>query len=482
VTVTHPLFPNVRRSPYFAETLAAGASAFMPYNHMYMPISYGRDPRDEYTALTTRVTLWDVGAERQTALTGRDAVRLADHLATRDLSAIEVGQCRFTLICDPEGLIMTEPIVIRPFADTVWISHGDVDLTLWARGLAISGGYDATVHEPDVAPMQLQGPRSVDVINAVTPDVDGLAFYRARETSIAGVPCIVTRTGWSREHGYEIYPLSSGNATRVWTALRDAGEEHDLMVIGPNLSRALEGAITDTHYYVNSGMNPYEAGQGRLVDLDHGPFVGQEALRAGRRAVPADGRILAGHRRTRSGHRSRPLGCVLLRPRTPGGDRPARRRPRTRRAHADSPPRRHGPGRGGRSSLCQLNRKRGDPIVTAEEAMVAICRCWDELDADALAALFTADGAYEDPLKPDTLRGIDDVREGNRPAMAALTECRVTLGHSLAQGDLGFAEGEFRSALAGGGRLDFPFALIVEMENGLVKRAAEYFDTKRLLG
>jgi ketosteroid isomerase-like protein len=119
--------------------------------------------------------------------------------------------------------------------------------------------------------------------------------------------------------------------------------------------------------------------------------------------------------------------------------------------------------------------------VTAEEAMVAICRCWDELDADALAALFTADGAYEDPLKPDTLRGIDDVREGNRPAMAALTECRVTLGHSLAQGDLGFAEGEFRSALAGGGRLDFRFALIVEMENGLVKRAAEYFDTKRLL-
>jgi len=62
-------------------------------------------------------------------------------------------------------------------------------------------------------------------------------------------------------------------------ALSDAGKEYDLMVMGPNLSRALEGAITDTHYYVNSGMNPYEAGQGRLVDLDHGPFVGQDALR-----------------------------------------------------------------------------------------------------------------------------------------------------------------------------------------------------------
>ena len=120
--------------------------------------------------------------------------------------------------------------------------------------------------------------------------------------------------------------------------------------------------------------------------------------------------------------------------------------------------------------------------MTADQAMVAICRCWDRLDVDALAALFTADGTYEDPLKPATLRGVDDVREGNRPAMAALSTCEVTLGHTLASGDLGFAEGEFRSALVEGGRLDFPFALIVEMDGGLVKRAAEYFDTKRLLG
>ena len=120
--------------------------------------------------------------------------------------------------------------------------------------------------------------------------------------------------------------------------------------------------------------------------------------------------------------------------------------------------------------------------MTADEAMMAICRSWDDLDADALAALFTKDGTYEDPLKPGALRGVDDVREGNRPAMAALSTCEVTLGHTLARGDLGFAEGEFRSALVAGGRLDFPFALIVEMEGGLVKRAAEYFDTRRLLG
>jgi ketosteroid isomerase-like protein len=121
-------------------------------------------------------------------------------------------------------------------------------------------------------------------------------------------------------------------------------------------------------------------------------------------------------------------------------------------------------------------------VVTTDEAISAICRCWEQLDADALAALFTPDGAYEDPLKPGALRGVEELREGNRPAMVALAKCEITLGHTLTEGDLGFAEGEFRSALTEGGRLDFPFALIVEMEDGLVKRAAEYFDTKRLLG
>jgi glycine cleavage system aminomethyltransferase T len=135
------------------------------------------------------------------------------------------------------------------------------------------------VGEPDVAPMQLQGPRSVDVLGAVSPAMEGLAYYRAKQMAIADVPCIVSRTGWSHEHGYEIYPLSTGAAPRVWDALADAGREHDLMVIGPNLSRALEGGITDTHYYVNSGLNPYEAGQGRLVDLEHGEFIGQGRLR-----------------------------------------------------------------------------------------------------------------------------------------------------------------------------------------------------------
>jgi glycine cleavage system aminomethyltransferase T len=280
-----PLYPNVRRSPYFPETERAGCTEYMVYNHMYMPIAYGRDPEVDYRAITEAATLWDVGAERQTELRGPDALRLADYLCTRDLSDLATGRCRYTLVCDERGAIMSEPIVLRPWPAVVWISHGDVDLTLWAAAIAAHGGFDVAVGEPDVAPLQVQGPRSRDVLAAVTDGVDGLESFGCRVTQVAGVDAVISRTGWSRELGYEIYPLASDRALELWSALLAAGEPHGLLVTGPNLSRAVEQGITDTHYAVNSGINPFEAGAGRFVDLDAGDFVGRAALGEAQGAV-----------------------------------------------------------------------------------------------------------------------------------------------------------------------------------------------------
>jgi glycine cleavage system aminomethyltransferase T len=279
----HALHPNVRRSPYFAETERAGAVEYMVYNHMYMPIAYGRDPREDYRALTERVTLWDVGAQRQTELRGPDALRLADYLCTRDLRDLAVGRCRYTMVCDEDGRIMTEPIVLRPAADLVWISHGDVDLTLWAHAIARSG-FDVRVGEPDVAPLQVQGPRASAVLRDLGLELEAMRSFDCWVVRLAGVDAVLSRTGWSRELGYELYPLGSERAPALWRAILAAGERQGLLVTGPNLSRALEQGITDTHYAVNSGMNPFEAGAGRVVDLDAGPFVGRDALVAARRA------------------------------------------------------------------------------------------------------------------------------------------------------------------------------------------------------
>src|SRR5205823_10233585 len=171
----------------------------------YMPLDYGRDPRQDYTALVERVTLWDVGAERQAELRGPDALALADYLAPRRLSDLGVGECRYTPVCDRAGAIMCECIVLRPEPDVVWFSHSDVDLTLWATGLALARGDDVAVAEADVPPMQLQGPRAADVLAPLCDGgVDGLGRQRCAPVAVAGVDCVVSNTGWSREAGYEI--------------------------------------------------------------------------------------------------------------------------------------------------------------------------------------------------------------------------------------------------------------------------------------
>jgi ketosteroid isomerase-like protein len=120
--------------------------------------------------------------------------------------------------------------------------------------------------------------------------------------------------------------------------------------------------------------------------------------------------------------------------------------------------------------------------MTPAEAIQSLFDAWERGDPDALAALFTEDGVYEDPLKPGRLEGRDRVRDGNAPAMAAIEDCRITTTHVVEAGDLGACEGFFASRLAGGsGRLDFPFALIVELHDGLIARAGEYFDTRPLV-
>jgi len=273
------IYPITRRSPYWEGSIDAGVSEFMIYNHMYFPFIYHHSPAEEYAALTERVTLWDVGCERQTELRGPDALRLAQYLTTRDLSGFEAGMCRYTIACDPEGEIICDPVLLRPWDDVIWLSHGDADLTLWARGIALHGGFDVAICEPDVAPLQIQGPKALDVLGAlVEAPIDSLGFYRCVVTRVAGIDVVVSRTGWSGGPGYEVFPLSSVHAMSLWNRLCEAGRAHGMMVVGPNISRAVERGVTDTAYRTNSGMNPFEAGHGRLVDFDKGDFIGHAAL------------------------------------------------------------------------------------------------------------------------------------------------------------------------------------------------------------
>src|SRR5262249_16907439 len=120
--------------------------------------------------------------------------------------------------------------------------------------------------------------------------------------------------------------------------------------------------------------------------------------------------------------------------------------------------------------------------MTAGEAILAVCAAWERGDPDALAGLFSEDGVYEDPLMDGPLVGREQIREGSRPAMADITDCRIEIRQLLGAGGVAMAEGYSASRLAGGsGRLDFPFAITAQMKGDLVSRIGEFYDTRPLV-
>ena len=151
--------PRVRKSPFFDSTIRDGASAFTVYNHMYLPASYGDNVRD-YWSLVNDVTLWDVGVQRQVEITGPDAFDFVQFLTPRDMSRCEVGQCQYMVLTNQDGGIVNDTILLRVEENRYWLSPGDGDVIWWAMGAAVNSGFDVEVREPDVSPLQLQGPKS----------------------------------------------------------------------------------------------------------------------------------------------------------------------------------------------------------------------------------------------------------------------------------------------------------------------------------
>ena len=342
-----PLHYTVRRSPYFERTVELGAIEFMVYNHTYMPLDYGRDPREDYDAMVERVTLWDVGAERQCELRGPDAVRFADYLSPRAMADLPVGGCRFTPVCDDAGQVMADCVVLRPCEDVVWFSHGDVDLELWAHGLALAGGYDVAVSEADVPPMQLQGPRALDVLAPLTAaDLAALPRFRCVETDRGG------RAGGGLgdrlEQGAGLRGLSAGQRARDRDLGRDRRGRRAARSARDRPQRDPRGGAGNHRHAVPHELRdgPARGRAWEACSTSTGPtFVGREALRAdpgrgparltlglagepGEHDPLADRLLAAGAARRRAGGR-RPLGGRLVRARAPDRDRAGRPRARS---------------------------------------------------------------------------------------------------------------------------------------------------------
>jgi aminomethyltransferase len=267
-----------RKSPYWKRTVEAGCTSWDLYNHMLIPTLYD-DDEAEYWHLLNHVTLWDVGVERQVEITGPDAARFAQLLTCRDLSRCEVLQCKYAPIIAPSGGIVNDPILLRLGENHFWLSLADSDTLLYALGVQAFAGLDVELREPDVSPLQVQGPKSKDVIRDLFGDgVVEMRYYRCWEGDLDGIPLVVSRTGWTGEIGYELYLRDGSRGLDLWDRVMEAGAPYEMRPIAPSDQRRLEAGIFNYGNDMTIEDTPFHvSGMERLVELD-ADFIGRPAL------------------------------------------------------------------------------------------------------------------------------------------------------------------------------------------------------------
>ena len=270
---------QIRKSPYFDATVRWGAKDFSVYNHMYSPRDFG-DPEQNFWNLVGKAILCDVAVERQVEITGPDAAKFTQLLTPRDLSNCAVGQCKYVLITNADGGILNDPVLLRLGENHFWLSLADNDILLWAQGVAVNAGLEVNITEPDVSPLQLQGPNSGKIMKELFGEkIDDLRYYWLEEMTLDGIPLIVSRTGWSSELGYELYLRDGSRGDELWEKIMAAGAAHGLAAGHTSSIRRIEGGMLSYHADMDIHTNPYELGLDRLVNLDADTdFIGRAAL------------------------------------------------------------------------------------------------------------------------------------------------------------------------------------------------------------
>jgi glycine cleavage system aminomethyltransferase T len=257
-----------RRTPYYEATQRSSPKAFTVYNHMYFPVRFDTF-ENEFQSLLNDVTIWDVSVERCIEVSGPDGFKFAQLVTPRNLSKCAVGQGKYVLICDSDGGVINDPVMTRMDENTFWFALASSDVLLFFKGL--KNAYpklNVTIRELDVAPLQVQGPKSKDLMKDLLGEsILDLKYYFWRKAEIKGVPVVITRTGWTSEVGYEVYLLDPTKGSVIWDTLLEVGKKYNVKPTGPSDIRRVEGGILNWGADMTYENNALELGLERLVDF-----------------------------------------------------------------------------------------------------------------------------------------------------------------------------------------------------------------------
>jgi len=271
---------RIRSTPYTSRIEKQGVTSYTTYNHMLLPAAFG-SIEDSYHHLKKHVQVWDVAAERQVEISGKDSARLIQLMTCRDLSKSKVGRCYYCPIIDDQAGIINDPVVLKLNEEKWWISVADSDVILFAKGLAIGNNFDVKIIEPNVDIMAVQGPKSFKLMEKVFGEkITKLKFFGFDYFEFKGTKHLIAQSGWSKQGGYEIYVENTKSGLELYDYLFEAGKEFNIKPGCPNLIERIESALLSYGNDMDNGDNPYECGFDKFINLDSNIiFLGKEKLK-----------------------------------------------------------------------------------------------------------------------------------------------------------------------------------------------------------
>ena len=271
---------RLRGTPYTSRIEKQGVTAYTIYNHMLLPAAFG-SLEDSYHHLKEHVQVWDVAAERQVEITGKDAAKLVQLMTCRDLSKSKDGRCYYCPIIDDNAGLINDPVVLRFNENKWWVSIADTDVILFAKGLAIGNKFDVNIIEPEVDIMAVQGPKSFKLMEKVFGEkITKLKFFGFDYFDFAGAKHLIAQSGWSKQGGYEIYVENNEAGLKLYDHLFEIGDEFNIRAGCPNLIERIESGLLSQGNDMDNGDNPYECGFDKYINIDSDvEFLGKEKLK-----------------------------------------------------------------------------------------------------------------------------------------------------------------------------------------------------------
>ncbi len=271
---------RLRGTPYTSRIEEQGVTAYTIYNHMLLPAAFG-SIEDSYHHLKEYVQIWDVAAERQVEISGKDSAKLVQLMTCRDLSKSKDGRCYYCPIIDDNAGLINDPVVLRINENKWWISIADTDVILFAKGLAIGNKFDVKIIEPKVDIMAVQGPKSFQLMEKVFGEqITKLKFFGFDYFEFGGAKHLIAQSGWSKQGGYEVYVQNTEAGLKLYDHLFEIGKEFNIKPGCPNLIERIESGLLSHGNDMDNGDNPYECGFDKYVNIDSDViFLGKEKLK-----------------------------------------------------------------------------------------------------------------------------------------------------------------------------------------------------------